>query len=172
MAFTATGVRTMALSHLTPGTLPMSISLDSRDPTSVDAQLAQFLRATRKLDLAEKKKEVRLRTITGARKRAYSASDWDQVGAALGFTSILSLLYRKRIKANYRDIDSLLHEEIDAEALYRHLLRVVGALNFVHEAYIALMLGCGALENAVDTLPRGMAGRPRGRIPHLLRLTT
>jgi len=71
----------------------------------------------------------------------------------------------KRIKANYRDIDSFLHEEIDAEALYRHLLRIAGALNFVHELYLGHMPTCEAIESIIAKLRESASTRPRTRLP-------
>jgi hypothetical protein len=172
MGFTATGVRQKSFLHLAPAALATSLTFSTADPGLVDGQIAQFMGATRDLDLQEKKKEIRILTARGARKRAFNSADWERVDSALGATSILSLLYRKRIKANYRDIDSLLHEEIDATALYRHLLRLVGAVNFTHELYVACTITCDALERILGRVPIGMAVRPHSRTAHVRRLTS
>lgn len=150
--------------NLAPAPLETSITFHPDDGGTVDGQIAQFLGATRDLDLQEKKKDIRILTATGTRKKAFTTPDWGRVSHALGPTSLLSLLYRKRIKANYRDIDSFLHDEINAEALYSHLLRIVGATNFVHEVFLACSMSCETLERVITNLPEGMSERPSSRI--------
>jgi hypothetical protein len=76
----------------------------------------------------------------------------------------MSFLYRKRIKANYRDIDSFLHEALDPVQLSRDLNRVVNSVNFVHECFVASALGPDFLASSVDQQPLAVAAVPRSRL--------
>jgi hypothetical protein len=87
------------------------------------------------------------------------------VSDGLGPTALLSLLYRKRIKANYQDIDTFLHSELQPEPLYKHLLGIVGGVNFVHEVFIARALGDDFLRQTLDSIPSA-----KGRIERRLRV--
>jgi len=111
------------------------------NPTAVEKQIALFLSGTRKQDLVEKKMDFRLQTKAGKKKRHFTPLDWQRVSEGLGNTSLLSLLYRKRIKANYREIDTFLNPHIDGANLFLALHRIVFCLNLVHEAFIAKSVG-------------------------------
>ncbi len=161
----ATGGSTQLYHGLACTALPTSLHFIPADPATVDGQIAQFLRATRRIDLNERKTGHKLTTKRGTRKKAFSQTDWSHVARALGATSIMSLLYRKRIKANYRDIDSFLHPALDAPVAYNNILRIVQALNISHEVYIARALGLQYLHTAIATLPREARERPAARIP-------
>ena len=107
------------------------------DSETARKMIACFLSGTRKQDLEEKKKDIKLLTKAGKRKRAFSSEDWSQVSERLGRTSLLSLLYRKRIKANYRDIDTFLSPKIDGSSIFSSLEQIVDSINLIHEAMIA-----------------------------------
>ncbi len=159
---TPIGVKLYKLDH--------SLQYDDQLPDTVDGQLAQFLCATRKLDLAEKKRDIRIETKRGRRRISFRPEDWAKVSTALGYTSILSLLYRKRIKANYRDIDTFLHDELQVEPLFLDLLNIVSTLNLVHEVLIAKALGVPALYEALSSLPGKLKNGPHARMPLIDRL--
>ena len=116
------------------------------DQKTADRIIACFLSGTRKQDLQEKKQDIRLVTKTGKRKRAFDNDDWLKVSEKLGRTSLLSLLYRKRIKANYRDIDAFFSPCIDGSGIFRSLHQIVDSINLIHEAMIAKMISTGGLE--------------------------
>ena len=164
IAFTATGPKPFTFSRLSRTHLKQTLDFVPSDQGLVDGQIAQFLRATREDDLRDKKKDVPIRTKRGIKKKALRTDEWRQVATALGPTSILSLLYRKRIKANYRDIDSFLHEGLEPVPLYEHILRVVGAINYVHEVFIARVMPPNFLESTLDRMPAGTAQRTRHRL--------
>lgn len=146
---------------LAPSKFPSTLVFDATDRTMVETRIAQFLCSTRDIDLDDRKDSVKLLTKSGKRKKSFNADDWLQVSRKLGQTSLLSLLYRKRIKANYRDIDTFLHPELDVESLFNDLINVVGNLNLVHEALIARALGVSFLNNLVKDLPGdGKSGPP------------
>ncbi len=116
------------------------------DKQTADKIIACFLNATRKRDLQEKKKHIKLPTKAGKRKRAFRSGDWSQVSEGLGHTSLLSLLYRKRIKANYQDIDTFLSPKINGTGIFCSLQQIVNSLNLIHEAMIARMIGIDEFE--------------------------
>ena len=62
---------------------------------------------------------VKIKTKHGKRKTSFSADDWQQVSRNLGATSLLSLLYRKRLKANYDAIETLLADELNQRSCIR-----------------------------------------------------
>jgi len=124
-----------------------SLAYNPNEPTSVNTKICQFLKSTRELNLQEfrkrKKDKIgnRFKTKAGKPKMKLSQSDWEEIGKWIGATSILNLLYRKRIKANYMEIDTLLTKQIDAHDLYSCLIHIVSYCNFIHEAFIRSALG-------------------------------
>jgi len=151
IGFALSGRLSPTYSGLSCTTLPTTLTFASHDAGTVDGQIAQFLNATRKIDVENRKAAATdVRTKLGKRKKSFSAADWERVAASVGPTALLSLLYRKRIKANYRDIDTFLHPDLDAEALYSHLLQIVSSVNFIHEALIAKALGVHGLEGVIS----------------------
>lgn len=160
----ATGVTAHKLSH--------SLFFDESLPETVDAQLAQFLCATRKIDLDDKKHDIKVLTKSGQRRRSFRLEDWEKVSDRLGKTSLLSLLYRKRIKANYRDIDTFLHDDLDVDAIVTDLLSIVGAVNLVHEVFVARAVGIAVLNDALRMLPGTSKSGPRARITLVSRLAS
>lgn len=141
-----------------------SLYFDRNDESCVETRVWQFLNATRRQSLAERKETAKLRTKSGRPRKNFSKAEWTRLSDALGVTSVLSCLYRKRIKANYRDIDSFLHHELDAGLLLRDLVSVVKALNFVHECFIATAMGLPFLETAISGLPPSVGKVPGARL--------
>jgi len=172
VACTVTGAHDRQFANVACVRNERTLEFRADDPEMIESRLAQFLGATRDIDLVEKKGAIHLKTKRGKRKRAFTPADWEVVSDSLGPTSLLSLLYRKRIKANYRDIDSFLSEELEPERLYRNLLRVVGAMNCVHEAIIGQLLGVEILATTMDRMPASAASRPRTRLDHIGPLLT
>lgn len=138
--------------------MPSTTYFDEDDPPVCDTQICQFLNATRDIDLKDKQHDLRFRTKQGRPKRALTKDDWERVSKKVGLTSIMSLLYRKRIKSNYRDIDTYLSPHLDPVAAYSDLVQVVGCLNFVHECFIHRGLGAAFFDSAVHSVrQRGYA---------------
>lgn len=170
LSFTAAGVKPITLTGLSSTALPHSITFARDAPDTVDGQLAQFLRATRSIDLKARKAAMSLKTKAGAKRKAFRDQDWREVADKVGPTSLLSLLYRKRIKANYRDIDTFLHADLEPISLYQDLLRVVGAVNFVHEVLIARAVGSAVLVEELQKLPPSARGRVELRLQEIKRI--
>jgi hypothetical protein len=123
------------------------------------AQIASFLKSTRKRDAWEKRNKMQsshnsaLRTVDGQILKSFRKKYWDQVYKKIPTTSLMNLLFRMRITANYHDIETFLNAKIDFEGFYDNLLFIVDYLNFVHEAYLAKVVGRSAYENLLDTAP-------------------
>ena len=169
MSFYATGTKQgCSAIGLSPADDETSLELDVHDPASVDKQIAQFLRGTRRLSLDEQREKMNIKNLLGRPKKRLSAEDWEAIAERVGPTSLLSLLYRKRIQANYRDIDSLAFSGADATAIHADLLRVTTALNFVHEALIASAIGWAAYKVVLDAfLDRCDLKRLAQRAPYI-----
>lgn len=131
-----------------------TIHFDPGDSESVDKHVCQFLKSTRERSLEEKKHEMKFRTKRGTPKKNLAEEEWARVSERLGPTSVLSLLYRKRIKAHYRDIDTFADANVDAAQIHRSLVHVVDCLNLVHEAIIAAAAGLDSYEGHVAAFTR------------------
>jgi hypothetical protein len=118
-----------------------TLTFDPNDAATVDGQIRQFLNSTRQMDLEERLREQKLKNKAGKQKKAFSAADYDRAGGNEGWTTIMSLLYRKRLKSNYDDIEPFLSPEIKAPELFDALLRVVDCLNLTHEWLVIRCMG-------------------------------
>jgi len=121
---------------------PSPLYLELEEPASVKNQIAQLLCATREKALKGKKTSMLkdFKTKRGKPKQKLTPSDWKKVSEKLGPTTILGYLYRKRIKANYQEIDSLLHNEINGDIILEGLVSVVNAFAAVCEGHIMRVL--------------------------------
>lgn len=121
------------------------LNYEPTDVKSIETQISRFLKSTREVDLDIKKKQVNIPLKNPTKDRKYKVqfneSDWEYVSKKVGYTNLLSLLYRKRIKSNYRDIDTFLTERIDADKIVKDLIHIVSCLNFIHETYLYKALG-------------------------------
>lgn len=132
------------------------IDFDPANEETVRHQICQFLKSTHEMALDERRHDMRkqFKTTIGKVRERLRDSDWAQVATATGYTSLLGLLYRKRIKANYGDIDTFLGEEINAAGIHADLTTVVSRTNFVHEALIARTLGLNVYQSMVERFQR------------------
>lgn len=124
-----------------PDTKGSSLEYDRTDGALVRKHICQFLRSTRETDLKDKREDFSFKTKDGRDKKQLSRSERKRVSDRLGPTTILDLLYRKRIKANYRDVATYQSEDLKTARLLANLVHVVSCLNFVHEAYTAAAHG-------------------------------
>jgi hypothetical protein len=167
MAFAVSGGKADAFSGLRATSLPTSITFRPDDLDLVDGQIAQYLRATRMHDLKAKKQDLKLKTKKGARKKSLRQADWEEVSHKMGPTALLHLLYRKRIKANYHDIETFLHPVMNPHAMYAHLLAVVDAVNFVHEAFVVTVMGSAFVRDTLHRLPEHSRKRVMARLARM-----
>lgn len=154
LSFAVDGAKPRAFHGLKGCELPSPFSLDPNNPTNVDEHIRRFLNATREADLLERRYVMRagFKTARGANRKSLTKENWDAVSAKQGPTGLLSLLYRKRIKANYRDIDTFVSEHLNARALYSDLICVTAAVNAAHEALVCRAIGVPAIESAAEAL--------------------
>lgn len=140
-----------------------SVRLDLDDPNNVNAHLITFLKSTRKQHLQEKKIDVKIMTKDKKKRKVnYNAADWETVSSSLGKTSWLCLVYRKRIKSNYHDIDTFLSSDFATEKVLNGLSEFVWVFNLVNEINIVNHLGIekikswapgfSAIENRIEFL--------------------
>lgn len=158
LCFAADGGRTRVFRGLDECALESPLHYDPKSPANVDTHLRRFLNATRDDDLRARRNDMRknFKTKKGQPKKALTPADWEEISLRHGPTGLLSLLYRKRIKANYRDIDTFLSDDLDARQLYGDLICVTASLNVVHEAFIAKALGFDVLRQVAEPLvPKG-----------------
>jgi hypothetical protein len=153
IGFIAKGGHPITFQNIAKGVLVSALYFDPSDRNCVDTHICHFLNGTRRGDLKSKKADLKLRTKGGKVKKKFSDADWEVASAKLGVTSLLSLLYRKRIKANYRDIETFLSEYLEANVLYDNLISVVSAANLAHEAFIAKAIGSTEYAAACGCLP-------------------
>ena len=132
-----------------------AIELDTTNIETVDNQICQFLKSTRDMKLAERApdivKNLKLKTASGKLKTKLSPSDWQKVSQSVGITSIMDILYRKRIKANYQDIEVFTYEKLKGKDVLTNLCNVVDRINLINETYIAKAIGLKKHTEFVDS---------------------
>jgi hypothetical protein len=127
----------------------------------VDAeqQIATFLKTTRIQNADEKKRRAknqndkRFHTSKGTFKKSFQKQDWDLIFTTIPVTSIFNLLYRLRIKANYKDIETFINANIDFRKFHENLGQLIYYLNFVHEAYVVKAIGIKAYDQILRDFP-------------------
>lgn len=118
-----------------------SVHYDPTDPHSIDKHIMQYLRSTRKKRLEVKKDHLNLRTRAGKPRKSFREPHWEVAARSLGATGLLCLLYRKRIKSNYQDIDTFTESDLDPSGIFEALTNIVNEVSLVHETFIAAALG-------------------------------
>lgn len=130
-----------------------------RDEIAVQSQIASFLKSTRS-NKAEYHRDKRQQSdnpirTTGSKQIAqkFNKAQWLEITRKLGPTSLFDILYRLRIKANYNDIETFMHADINFKQFHDCLTSVVGYLNFVHEGYLAKAIGYNKYEKMLNGFP-------------------
>jgi hypothetical protein len=113
------------------------------DDNNVKCHIHSFMRTTRQIYLDKKREDLngKFKTKQGGNKKQLTFADWNKVSEALKKTSWLCLLYRKRIKANYQDIDTFLSNEFQVSEVINAIVSLVNVLNFVNEINIYKSIG-------------------------------
>lgn len=158
LSFLCNGADCKEFINIAKTELPSTIYFTPK-PEIVDSQVCQFLSATRKIDLRERKYKTIIKTKNNTTKKNYNSEDWSRVSNNLGYTNILSLLYRKRIKANYHDIDTLLSPSLNAKVAYNNLIHIVEMMNIVHEAFLIKGIGEKNFYKFIDGLNQDVKER-------------
>lgn len=132
----------MVFKSLNPGiSSSSSLQFDQSDPKSWDRHIRQFLRSTRELNLDKKKGDLKLKTKKGKTRTVFQEEHWEIASDKIGPTGLLCLLYRKRIKANYRDIDTFTESGLDPTEIFEALLTIVDVVSTANESFIASAMG-------------------------------
>ena len=127
---------------------------------SVENQIAQLLRSTREYLLDDQKDALgtnindhpALKNSKGVLSGRLNSTQRDYVSQKLGSTNILHFLYRKRIKSNYREIDTFQFSELKALEIHDDIIEVTSYFNFVHEAFIYKALGKNKLKEVINSI--------------------
>lgn len=139
-----------------------SLSLDHTSKESCETQICQFLNGTRKDLLKEKRNEKNIAKLfttgTGKKKKLktnLNEKDWQCVSDKISKTTLLNLLYRKRIKSNYQSIDSFIYDNYNADYIHRSLIGIVNKINLINEAYIYKTIGSSTYINFFEEYKNG-----------------
>ncbi len=123
-------------------------------------QIASFLKSTRKKNAEVKReklenaKDPRFFNNSGKFRKTFNKSHWDLIYTTIPETTILNMLYRLRIKANYHDIESFINADINFNRFHQYLSDIVSYLNFVHESYICKVIGKVEYEKVLNGFPK------------------
>ena len=139
-------------------------------------QIASFLKSTRKKNAEIKReklkgvKDKKFLNAKGEFRKTFQKSHWDSIYQTIPETTILNLLYRLRIKANYHDVESFINADIDFKTFHESLSNIISYLNFIHESYIHKVIGNEAYEKILDGFPNHLSeGTAKERYYSLIR---
>jgi hypothetical protein len=122
---------------------PLSLSYD--DINDIQCHIHSFIKTTREMFLSEKRDDKNIKKSftkkDGTPKKKLTLSEWQTISDKLEKTSWLCLLYRKRIKANYHDIDTFLSIDFELSTLLISIVDLVNILNLVNEINIYNSIG-------------------------------
>lgn len=123
------------------------------------SQIACFLKSTRernamdKRERLEKANDKEFFSKSGQFLKTFRKMHWDRIYGKIPVTSVFNMLYRLRIKANYRDIETFLNADIAFSAFHENLAFIVDYLNAIHEAYFAKAVGIEKYRQILDGFP-------------------
>jgi hypothetical protein len=126
-----------------------------------DAQIhiASFLKSTRKKNAEAKReklkaiKDKKFLNAKGDFREKFTKSHWDLIYQTIPETTILNIMYRLRIKANYHDVETFINADIDFRIFHNCLSKIIDYLNFIHEAYICKVVGQTEYEKILNGFP-------------------
>lgn len=122
-------------------------------------QIALFLKSTRIKNAEHKREKLRetkdkhFLNGKGEFRKKFSKEHWDLIYKTIPYTTLLNLMYRLRIKANYHDVDAFVNADIDFKTFHESLGGIVNYLNYVHEAYIVKVIGNKEYEQILSKFP-------------------
>ena len=122
-------------------------------------QIATFLKTTRELNAKDKRdrfenqNDKRFHNSKGIFRKSFTEHHWNLIYKTIPVTSVFNLLYRLRIKANYRDIESFINADIDFKKFHESLGELIYYLNFIHEGYIAKAIGINNYVEILNSFP-------------------
>jgi hypothetical protein len=129
-----------------PNKSESSVEYNENNPDSVNKHICQFLKSTREHQLEEKSEKLKFKNKQGVVLKRLTESKWIEVSNTLHNITILDLLYRKRIKANYQDIDTFTSEKLKGKEILNNLIHIVECINMTNEVLIAKAIGVSEFE--------------------------
>jgi hypothetical protein len=130
---------------------PVNFSSLSGIESCEDAQnqIACFLKSTRDQNAKNKRergksnyaKNMDFQNAKGELLTNFRKKQWNIIYSSMPETTILNLMYRLRIKANYHDIETFINADIDFQVFHRCLAKIIYRMNLIHEAYIHKVVG-------------------------------
>jgi len=148
--YTSESKQNIQYNNITKHDSASTIEFDLNRPKTIDNQICQFLKSTRELMLYDKAPKMKFKTKAGKSRQKLTPDLWEKVSDKIGYTTIMDFLYRKRIKANYLDIDTFNAEEFKGEEVLKDLCCVVDHLNLINETYIAKAIGLNEYEKMLN----------------------
>lgn len=134
------------------------LAFNKNESTNYEPQISQLITTTRN-QICEKRKMERqknnqaFKTVKGKVKDSLNQNDWNMLCRSISNTTIMDFLYRLRIKANYEDINGFIESDYDVSNIIDYLCEIVSKLNFIHEAYIAKLIGIDKFGAIYDAFP-------------------
>lgn len=124
-----------------------------------EMQIASFLKSTRKQNAENKRnrgakefsKNKAFQNKDGELVKRFTKKHWDFIYNKIPETTLLNLIYRLRIKANYHDIETFINADLDFKAFHEKIGKVISYLNFVHEAYFSKAVGIEVYEEVLKS---------------------
>ena len=104
----------------------------------------------RKRGEKEHSKRKEFQNAKGALVKSFGKKHWDIIYKTIPETTLLNILYRLRLKANYRDIETFMNADINFKEFHSCLGKIISYLNFVHEAYLHKAIGDTEYKKIVD----------------------
>lgn len=160
---------------------PKEFSALIRVTNMKDAELhiANFLKSTREQNAENKKKrgeksfakDSRFLTRSGSLTKKFSEKHWNYIYSSIPETTLLNMMYRLRIKANYHDIETFMNAEIDFKLFHEYLGNIVDYMNFVHEAYVHKAIGDQNYRKILEDFSGHIIeDRAKARYKHILKI--
>ncbi|MBK7344713.1 MAG: hypothetical protein IPJ06_17450 [Saprospiraceae bacterium] len=139
--YTSGSKKNIFYNNIVKPNLDTTIELDLNIPETVDNQICQFLKSTREVMSDNRAPSMKFRAKSGQIRKNLTPQMWDKVSDSIGHTTIMDFLYRKRIKANYLDIETFNSAEFKGALVLNNLCKVVDRLNLSNETFIAKAIG-------------------------------
>lgn len=123
------------------------LSFNEYDLGSVDSQIYHFLCATRKECISDYKPDY----LKSKKRKRLQKGEQNLVADGVEKTTLLHLLYRKRIKANYKNVDTFLSEWIASEQICDDLAAIVWSVNSVLGFYLSRYIGVKRMKKEYES---------------------
>jgi hypothetical protein len=142
------GMRQITYIGISPPIKKMSsASYSERDQESIRNQICQFLKSTREIKLKERKEQIiqernpNFRNKKGHMLKSFRQEHWEKISNMIGPTGIFDLLYRKRIKSNYKNVNVFQSNELRSKDINECLIHIVNYINMSNEIMLLKALG-------------------------------